>query len=69
MSDIFVRPGRTTPRPSFGELERLKELEPFGWTEDGEIIGRSLDDKLDEAYANGVRAGLDRDRGSSAKAA
>jgi hypothetical protein len=56
--EIFVRPGRTTPRPSPGHLAELKRLAQFNFTEDGIPIGPSVDDKLDEAYENGVRARL-----------
>jgi hypothetical protein len=56
--DVFVRPGRRTPRRSREALEYLKWMDQFGWTEDGVRIGPSLDDRLDEAYAEGVKAGL-----------
>jgi hypothetical protein len=57
--DLFVRPGRRSPRKSPERLEYLKWMDQFSWTRDGEVIGTSLDDKLDEAYEQGVRAGLD----------
>jgi hypothetical protein len=61
--DLFVRPGRRTPRLPKWKLAQLKWHEGnLGFTEKGIPIGLSLDDRLDEAYEAGVRAGLDARR-------
>jgi hypothetical protein len=62
---LFIRPNRRTPRKSKSAIEYLKYMEPFGWTEDGIPIGRSTDDLLDEAYEQGVKAGLDAAQGQA----
>jgi hypothetical protein len=55
--NIFIRPGRRTPRKTFEELERLKSWEPLNFTENGFPIRRSEEDFMDEAFAEGVQAG------------